>query len=168
MKRIGLALAVACSLWSTTAHAQERRQCSGAQLGTWALQAYTSEVVATGEKRYPLGEHPSGFLTYSSDCRMQAILLRGQRTAPVTAPPTDAERVRLYDGLMAYAGDYSIDGNTVRHKIDASWNQVWTGTTQVRQFTIEGETLTVKTMPAANPFDARETTVGVLVWTKVR
>lgn len=168
MKRLGHAMAVACFVSSTSMFAQERPQCSGAQIGTWALKAYTSEVLATGEKRYPLGEHPTGFLTYGPDCRMQAILLRGSRSAPAAATPTDAERIQLYDGLMAYAGAYAIDGDRVSHKIDASWNQAWTGTTLVRQFKIEGDTLTVKTMPAANPFDARDTTVGVLVWTKVR
>ena len=168
MKQVALGVTVTCLLVSIPASAQERRQCTGGQLGTWALQSYTSQVVETGEKRYPLGEHPSGFLTYGTDCRMTAVLVRGQRATPSGAVATEAEKAQLYDGLMAYSGAYTVDGDRIRHMVDVSWNQVWTGTTQVRQFVLEGDRLTIKSAPAANPIDPRVTTVGALVWTKVR
>ena len=59
--------------------------------------------------------------------------------------------------LIAYAGAYTINDDKVSHHIDASWNQTWTGTTQVRQFKIDGQTLHIRTMPAGS----------VLVWNKV-
>lgn len=167
MKRIGTMVAVLTALLGASAHAQEATRCAGPQIGTWALQAYESEVIETHEKRLPLGEHPSGFLMYGTDCRMQAILIRGARTAP-SATPTEAERAQLYDGLLAYAGSYTVEGDRFLHKIDASWNQTWTGTTIVRIFKIEGDVLTVRTIPAPNPFDSRTTSVGVLRFTKVR
>jgi hypothetical protein len=58
--------------------------------------------------------------------------------APAGVVPTDAERIELYSGLSAYAGRYSIEGDLVSHDVDASWNQSWTGTVQVRQFRIDG------------------------------
>jgi hypothetical protein len=69
-------------------------------------------------------------------------------------------------GLIAYAGSYTIDGDKVSHHVDASWNQAWTGTTQVRQFKIEGNSLHIRTMPAKNALTGRQSS-SVLIWTKV-
>jgi len=119
----------------------QRQSCTGPQLGTWKLQSFTTEDVATGEKTNMFGDHPSGCLSYGPDCRMYAILVKEGRKAPDTLVPNDAERVDLYSGFIAYAGTYSIEGDKVSHHIDASWNQSWTGTTQVRQFRIDGNSL---------------------------
>ena len=167
MKRLGSSLVVVFALLSTNTIGQERRICSGPQLGTWALQSFTTEVLATGEKTYQLGEHPSGFLTYGPDCRMQAILVRGGRVASAALVPTDPERVTLYDGFIAYAGTYAVAGDRVSHNIDASWNQAWTGATQVRQFKVDGASLVITTLPAKSPFDGRDIS-SVLVWTKIQ
>jgi hypothetical protein len=71
-----------------------------------------------------------------------------------------------YNGLVAYAGTYSIERDIVSHRVDASWNQAWTGTTQSRQFKIDGKTLRITTVPAKSPITGRED-ISVLVWTKV-
>lgn len=167
MKQLGFAVVAVMSLLGSTAGAQSRQACSGVQLGTWALKSYSSDVIGTGEKRYPLGEHATGFITYGADCRMQAVLVRGERPAPTDLVPSDAERLRLYDGLMAYGGSYRVQGNTVTHRVDISWNQSWTGTTQTRFLKVEGNTLTITTAPLKSPFDGRDS-VGTLVWTKVQ
>ena len=148
-----------------SAEAQQDK-CSGPQLGTWKLISYTREEIATGKKADLLGAHPSGFLSYSSDCRMHAILMRDGRKAPATNPPSDQERVYLYNSMVAYAGTYTIKGNEVHHHIDASWNQTWVGTTLSRQFRIEGKTLYIKTFPDKGTVDGIEST-AVLVWNKV-
>jgi hypothetical protein len=80
--------------------------------------------------------------------------------------PTDAERVDLYGGFSSYAGTYSIEGDMISHHVDASWNQFWTGTTQVRQFSIEGKYLYIKTLPARNPVTGKGS-ISVSVWVKV-
>jgi Lipocalin-like domain len=135
-------------------------------IGTWKLQSFTDEEVETGQTTTPFGAHPSGYLSYGTDGRMSAILVKEGRKAPDTLVPTDMERVDLYSGLVAYAGTYSIEGDKVSHHIDASWNQSWTGTTQVRQFRIEGNTLYIRTLPAKNPMTGKESS-AVLIWTKV-
>jgi Lipocalin-like domain len=145
---------------------QQRQSCTGPHLGTWKLQSFTTEDVATGQKINMFGAQPSGYLTYGPDCRMCAILVKEGRKPPHALVPTDAERVDLYSGLIAYAGTYSIEGNKVSHHIDASWNQSWTGTTQVRQFKIDGNSLYIKTLPAKDPITGKETS-AVLTWTKV-
>ena len=146
--------------------AQPRSQCSGPQIGTWSLQSFTSEDLATGKKTDLFGAHPSGFITYGPDCRMHAILVQEGRKAPAALVPTDPERVDLYGGFIAYAGAYTIEGDRVSHHIDASWNEAWTGTTQVRRFRIDGTSLHITTLPGKGPLDGREST-SVLIWKKV-
>jgi hypothetical protein len=145
---------------------QEQQHYTGALIGTWKLQSFTDEDLETGLKTDPFGAHPSGYLSYGPDGRMHGILLKEGRKAPDTLVPTDAERVDLYSGLIAYAGTYSIEGDLVSHHIDASWNESWTGTTQVRQFRIDGKSLYIRTLPAKNPLTGN-TTSAVLVWNKV-
>lgn len=142
------------------------RSCAGPQLGTWKLQSFTTEDLATGKKTDMFGAHPSGYLSYGPDCRMYAILVTEGRKAPHDLVPTDAERIDLYGGFIAYAGTYSIEGDKVSHHVHASWNQTWTGTTQVRQFRIDGSTLSIRTLPAKDPMTGNETS-AVLVWTRV-
>ena len=148
-----------------TAFAQQTK-CSGPQLGTWKLNSYTREEIATGVKTDLLGAHPTGYLTYTSDCRVQAILMADERKAPASVSPTDQERINLYNSMIAYAGTYDVDGSNVHHHVDTAWNQIWVGSTQSRQFRIEGKTLYIKTFPAKSAVDGKESTV-VLVWSKV-
>ena len=148
-----------------TALAQQTK-CSGPQIGTWKLMTYSREEIATGAKTDLLGTHPTGYLTYTSDCRMHTIFVADGRKAPATVPPTEQERISLYNSMVAYAGTYDIDGSNVHHHVDTAWNQIWVGTTQSRHFRIEGKTLYIKTFPAKSAIDGKESTVE-LVWTKV-
>ena len=146
--------------------AQDRRNDSSALLGTWKLQSFTTEDLTNGEKTDLFGAHPDGYLSYGSDGRMHAILLKEGRKAPLGVVPTDAERIELYSGLSAYAGTYSIEGDLVSHHVDASWNESWTGTVQVRQFRIDGQYLYIRTLPDTNPVTGKHST-SLLVWVKV-
>ena len=166
MKGASIALGCALLLGNAGAHAQQHQTCAGPQLGTWALRSFTTEDLETGERTDLLGEHPSGYLSYGPDCRMYAILIKDNRKGPAAFVPTDPEKAELYSGLIAYAGSYTIDGDKVSHHVDASWNQAWTGTTQVRQFKIEGNSLHIRTMPAKNALTGRQSS-SALIWTKV-
>jgi Lipocalin-like domain len=136
-------------------------------VGTWRLKSFVREIVGTGERYNQLGEHPQGFLGYSSDGRMYAILVAGDRIKPQEEAATDEERVKLHKLMIAYAGTYTIDGGKVLHRVDISWNGARTGTDQVRFYKLEGDTLTIRTAPNKSPVDGREG-VGVVVWEKVK
>ena len=125
-------------------------------VGTWRLKSFFREIAGTGERYNQLGENPHGFLGYSSDGRMYAILVAGDRIKPHEEAPTDEERVKLHKSMIAYAGTYTIDGGKVIHHVDISWNGARTGTDQVRFFKLEGDTLTIKTAPNKSPIDGRE------------
>ncbi len=166
MKRPAVLVCCVLCLGSLEAIGQERQNCTGPQLGTWKLRSYTTEDLTTGQKTDLFGAHPTGYLSYGSDCRVFGIVVKEGRKAPNSLVPTDAERVELYNGLIAYAGTYSIEGDKVSHHLDVSSNQSWTGTTLVRQFRIDGKSLYINTLPARNPLTGKESS-AVLVFDKV-
>jgi len=167
MQQSSVAIGLVLLFGSAGAVSQQHTSCTGPQIGNWKLQSYATTDLETGQTTNLFGKHPTGYLSYSSDCRMSAIIVRDGRKAPAAAVPTDSEKIDLYSGVIAYAGTYAITGDKVSHYIDVSWNQAWTGTTQVRQFRIDGASLYIRTMPAKNPLTGRQTS-AVLIWTKVQ
>jgi hypothetical protein len=48
---------------------------------------------------------------------MYVMLVKEDRKAPATDVPTDAERIELFAGLIAYTETYTIDGDKVNRLI---------------------------------------------------
>ena len=69
--------------------------------------------------------------------------------------------------MLAYAGTYKFSGTQVEHHIDASWNEIWTGTTQIRDIRKDGERLVFTTKPAPFPRDGKMS-INTLVWELVK
>src|SRR5437764_15185320 len=111
MKRISIASGAALLFLSGTSLAQQHQACTGPQLGTWKLQSFKTEYLETGQTAEPYGVHPTGYLSYGRDCRMYAIIVREKRKPPAGAVPTDAEKLELFGGILAYAGTYTIEGD---------------------------------------------------------
>lgn len=112
-------------------------------VGTWKMKSY---VVTTGKgETTPYGEHPSGYLTYTVDGRMHVIGIAQVRRAPRGAVPTEDEQAVLQKTMFAYTGTYSADSDNVIHHVEVSWNEVWSGTDQVRRYKVDGKTLIVTT-----------------------
>jgi len=136
--------------------------------GTWRLLSFKLRVVATGATTQTFGMSPSGFLSYSRDGRMNAILVRDIRPRPADmARATAEERIELFDTMGAYAGTFTVDGDTVTHHVDISWNENWTGTDQVRKVRLEGDKLYISSDPAPSGIDG-EMVAGELVWERVK
>ena len=150
---------------STSSIAQQHATCEGPQLGSWTLLSIETQDMETNQKNNLLGVHPSGYLSYGSDCRMYSILTKESRAGPAQLVATDPESIALYRGLISYAGTYSVDGNSITHHIQASWNQAWTGTTQVQQFNIDGTTLYMRTGLTKSPLTGKQSST-VLIWTR--
>jgi hypothetical protein len=136
-------------------------------LGTWKLKSFVREVLPTGERYNQFGEHPDGYLSYSPDGRMYAILTWDNRIKPHDVVPTDEEQAKLYRTMAAYAGTYTVDADKVIHHVDISWNQAFTGTDQIRFYKLDGNTLTITTAPNKSMVDGREGRL-ILVWEKVK
>jgi hypothetical protein len=124
-------------------------------LGSWRMISWTYRVVATGEKRDALGENPRGFIVYTPE-RVMVLVLSNHRKRPLRLPPTDDEKIALFETMFAYSGTYTVEPDRVIHHLDMSWNEAWTGTEQVRFCTIEGDFLIFTSTPAKNPLDGRE------------
>ena len=139
----------------------------GNLLGTWKLQSYVREELPSGERSNQFGDHPDGYLTYTGDGRMHAILIMDHRAAPHDVVPTDAERVKLHSTMVAYAGTYTVEGNKVTHRVDISWNQSWTGTDLVRFYKVDGDQLTITTAPSRSTINGKEGRT-ILVWKRVK
>ena len=133
-------------------------------LGTWKMTSYVV-TTAAGERSTPFGESPTGYLSYSADGRMQVIGAANGRRVTASGSPPDHERVMLYDTIFAYAGTYSLEGGKVIHHVDISWNEVWTGTDQIRLVEVNGSVLTLTTH-IPDPVSGSETVYAV-VWEKV-
>ena len=118
-------------------------------IGTWKLISALLTTLGGGSRKL-FGETPSGFLTYTGDGRMTAILAAGGRQAlsvadPVAAPA--AERAEAFATFTAYAGRYTVDGDRITHHVEVSLFQNWAGTDQVRFAKLEGRRLTLTTPP---------------------
>lgn len=60
-----------------------------------------------------------------------------------------ADRAQAALGVVAYAGRYEVDGDTVKHIIFSSLHPDLAGTTQLRRATLTGDDLTLATVPDA-------------------
>jgi len=136
--------------------------------GTWRLVSSTRTNTATGATTDSFGPNPQGYITYSRDGRMMVLIARSDRPKPESiAKITDEQRNRLFSSMLAYAGTYSFDGRTIEHHIDISWNEVWSGTSQVRDVKKDGDRLVYTTQLAPSALDG---TMGfaTLVWEKLK
>jgi hypothetical protein len=136
--------------------------------GTWKLVSSKRTNTATNTTTDSFGPNPLGYIMYSKDGRMMVLMTRSDRPkADSIDKITDEQRQRLFSSMLAYSGTYKFDGTTVEHRIDLSWNEVWGGTTQVRDIKKDGDRLIYTTRPAPSPIDG-STGFATLIWEKVK
>lgn len=131
----------------------EKRQ---ALLGTWRMLSWTREETATGRSSDAFGPNPRGFITYTADGRVMVLVVKRDRPLPNSVPPSEVEKLALFDSMFAYSGTYEVLSDRVIHAIDTSWNEAWTGTRQIRFLELHGDRLTYRGPPAKDPMDGAE------------
>jgi hypothetical protein len=132
--------------------------------GTYSLVSTTFKLVETGQVETIPNE--KGFITYTKEGRMFVVIIRGQRPkADSMAKMTDQQRADLFRSMTAYTGTYKFDGKDVVHNIDLSWNELWTGTNQIRHVQRDGNRITLTTDPHPRPIDGK-VSVTTLIWEK--
>ncbi|MGU3539710.1 lipocalin-like domain-containing protein [Methylobacterium sp. A54F] len=136
-------------------------------VGTWRLAAATRRIVDTGETIDAYGgPRPTGWINYGRDGRMMVVCAHEGRDRPVANDRmTDADRVKLHKTFFAYAGSYRLEGDRIVHDIDTSWNEAWTGTSQVRQVERKDGQLVLTTTPFKFNLDGRMSVI-TLIWTR--
>lgn len=116
-------------------------------LGTWKLVSYY-RLDEDGEKVYPLGTDPSGFLLYTEDGYMSAQLMKQNRpdyTLEGLHNGTREEMAEAAHGYHAYAGKYEIDeeDGSVYHHNEVSLIPNRLGDIQDRQIEFQGDRITI-------------------------
>jgi hypothetical protein len=136
-------------------------------IGTWKLVEGMNEDLATGEKTNVYEGVATGFITYGADGRIMAIVVDSGRKKPAGSVATGPEAEALFRTMTAYAGSYTMKGGQIIHRVDASWNETWTGSDQIRNYKFDGDRLSLATAPSPNPFTGKMS-VRTFVWEKVR
>ncbi len=118
-------------------------------VGAWTLESFqVDEGKGTAKPRF--GPNPVGYLLYTADDRMAAVLggtHRPELRSPTGSANSEEQRTESISNFLAYAGRYEIRGDRVYHHVEVSLFTNLQGTTLIRQFEIEGDTLTIRTLP---------------------
>lgn len=137
-------------------------------IGAWKLSSATA-VFADDERRPEFGPEAAGYLSYSANGIVTAIL--GDMTRPVSGV-SDPQRVSREDqaamahGLIAYAGPYTVNADgTVIHHVDIALFTDWQGKPQRRHAQITGNELRITGSSRTSP-DGR-TFHSELIWERL-
>ncbi len=113
-------------------------------VGAWRL-VHSVIVSATGKKKYPFGEDPSGYICYSDTGIMAVQICRNGRTAV-------KHLSRLRHDYLAYFGRYEIDPErqVVRHFVEG---QLFPGAyppVLERTYRFEGDLMSLRPVDRTN------------------
>ena len=111
--------------------------------GTWRLISWTVEVLGSGKQLRQFGDDPPGYIHFTSEGRMFAVLTASGRK-PIE---TEADEIAAFGSLVAYTGRYRIEGNKLVTTVDVASNPGTVGTDLVRFFDLQGDNLEIKTAP---------------------
>ena len=109
-------------------------------IGRWNIVSWL-QLYEDGRRQAPLGEHLEGFIRYLPDGDMICIIARADRADFTTGGQwnaSDAEKAGAYSSMLAYAGRYRIEGDTVVHEVRTSLFPNWKNGEQRRQVRFEG------------------------------
>jgi hypothetical protein len=160
MRLVAFALAAYCYLQPGSVFAQDAAK---QLVGSWKLTSWTIQVI-DGEASQPFGPNPKGRAVFTPDGFSAFMIARPDRK-PATS---DADSAALLKSLMVYTGKFTVDGDKLTTNVDLSWNEILTGTAQVRFFKLEGDKLFVRTAEQASAVYPGKKVVGTLSWERER
>lgn len=91
---------------------------------------------------------PDGFMGVVNTPARRARVSDGSNPMSLDGIPA-AERAAAAEGVVAYSGRYEVKGDVVQHTIHSSLNPNLVGSTQIRRVTLNGDDLTLATLPDA-------------------
>jgi hypothetical protein len=137
-------------------------------VGAWRL--IRSEIqTATGKRFFPLGEACDGLMILTEQGLISAQLMRVARAnfAGQDMRTGTAEELReAFEGYVALWGVYEVDTacHQMRYQMQGSLFPNWVGQTNLRDYELKDDLLTLKTPPF--PY-AGESSVAELTWKRV-
>ena len=136
-------------------------------VGMWKLVS-ASSTASTGERsETPYGSSPAGFLAYTSDGRVTALISYGGRKPLSVGGSTLAtleEQAEAFKTFFAYAGRYKLNGDKVTHHIEISSIQNYVDRDLVRTVKFQGDQIILVTPPTS--VNGRIQTVE-LIWQRL-
>ena len=137
-------------------------------IGTWRLVSCEART-ASGETRYPLGQHVVGQLFYDVHGNMSAHVMRVDRptfASDDSGSGSDAEVRTAFEGHTSYFGTYTIDpsARTVTHHVHGASYPNWIGHDQIRYYRIDDSHLVLSTTPILDRGEALE---YILIWERI-
>jgi len=129
-------------------------------VGTWKLVSFQFEAEGSNERLDVYDEHPVGFIIFTADWRVLALVTASERADDETART-------LFDHMMAYSGRYRlrVDGCFITI-VDSAWYPAWIGTEQTNFFTLDGDTLSIISPLLQHPKFPNDRVRGVAIWRK--
>ena len=130
-------------------------------IGSWRLVSL--QIRAVDEDVPPrdvFGPHPFGRLVLTTAHTMAAFISKPDRRPPAT----EAEASALLSSMVAYTGKFRLDGDQFITTVDGAWNEIYKAREQVRLFTIDGNTLSIRTGEGPSGVLPGKVTVGMAVW----
>jgi hypothetical protein len=119
-------------------------------VGTWKLVSASSTTSSGERSEPPYGPNPSGFLTYTGDGRVSALISYAGRkplSFGAETPALQAEQSEAFKTFLAYAGRYTLSGDKVSHHIEISSIQNFVGKDLVRTLKFQGDQIVLTTPP---------------------
>jgi len=160
LRLIAFALAAHCYLQSGLAMADEAAK---QLVGSWRLTSWVIQVVG-GEATEPFGPNPKGRAVFTSNGYV-AFIIAGANRKPAS---NNDESAALLKSLLAYTGKFTIDGDKFTTNVDISWNEILTGTAQIRFFKLESDKLSLRTAEQVSAVYPGKKVVGTLTWERER
>lgn len=141
----------AASSSAQTSSPQTQTSKSHPLVGTWTLTA-ADVIRADGTRTEDYGPSPHGLAVFDADGHYMVEIYRVARARFASGDKlggTPEEHKDAALGNSCHFGTYVLDAakGTITFKIDSSTFTNWDGTTQVRAFTLEGDTLTWRVPP---------------------
>jgi len=117
-------------------------QTSNPLFGTWRVTSFKLQVVGEPGERDILGPNPKGYTIITPEPRVMSFLAADGRQ-----PPTNqAEAAAMLQSMLAYTGRItSLEPDKFTVDVEISWNQAYVGKPQVRYYTLNGDSLTIRT-----------------------
>ena len=115
-------------------------------MGTWKLVSASSTTPSGERDETPYGPGPSGFLTYTADGRVTALISYGGRK-PLSGLSSPHEQAEAFKTFIAYAGRYTFSGKHIVHHVEISSIQNYVNKDLVRIVKFDGDRVTLITPP---------------------
>jgi hypothetical protein len=128
-------------------------------VGVWKLESFSLQVL--GEQPTEIfGQHPIGYLILTVEGRMMTIITRADRKPAATVD----ERAALLDSMVSYTGRYRVEHNRIIIRPDVAWNEIYSGTEQIRYYTLNGNKLSIRTAEQLSAVLPGKKVVGTLTY----